>query len=650
MSAPFASKLFENTSNNTDGWDEWDWVDNNNATNVTKGQQQQQQQHQTQFIQQPLSPGFPTLQNTHTRVQDNTANFFNPANNIPAPTLDHSIQQPEISGQFTATLPNNNNNNINSSIGFQQDPIIGQHQQQLSYVNNNANTIVQSAGLQNYQRVQSSNSLGFMQVESQELPTPIVPPIPARAPFNEQLKTEQNANSDIGFMTFANTAVQSTQVIASIEPQTAPVQVFSNNILPSVLPPPNLNQSPFANTNPFKRVGSHAHRTPPPPPTSTATVNAPAPAQEVFNTQAKRIPHAQDPIETITHNDRNEYLQTGHLSEDGENIVTPNVESQTQYSSSDGNGDSLPPPGLSRLVLGEHEAVELNNIQPPPGLDRLVTGTEISQSDINLERQADGQDNSNHTKPPQVIRSNSQFSSIQTHPSTSIQHSLSIENQSYENDSFEPISESDRNQYLVAGENVIDNTNVTTTTQIAPNANIQRVVTGLENVENREISLPKRQREVDMDGENVEDQHTQNRFANATNTLSQADSIEDLDTSGNYNQKIQSNPSTGDDSEREKYYGRSKGQSSKRGDERRKKRDDSRYETEDTDHSTRERRRPKENDRFAEKERKYRGRSADVDENDSRVYRDRGEKQYRGEKHYRPPSRDDEDRYEGRYR
>lgn len=687
MSAPFASKLFETSSNNTDGWDEWDWVDNNNATNVTKGQQQQQPQHQqhyqqqqqqqqlqhTQYIQQQPQLGFPTPQNMPTQVADNTAHYFNSINHAPAPTIDFSSQQVHTNEQYAAPIPNNNH--ITSASGFHHDNNTFQPHQ--TFVNDQSanNNFVQSTA-PTYQHHQNSNSLGFVQVESHEtiatpsppvvstpsMPVvsnvPSVPPVPARTPFNEYAKIDQNVAEksipDSAFTAYAypNSQVQSHQVVAS-EPPSAPVPVFTNS-LPPVIQPPSLNQSPFANTNPFKRVGSHAHRTPPPPPVAAVqpVSTQPTPTSDTFSNAVPRATHLPDATESIPHNDRNEYLQTGHLSEDGENnTIAPIAESQTQYSSSDGNGDSLPPPGLSRLVLGEQEASESSNSQPPPGLDRLVTGIEISQSGINLERQADGQDNSTPAVP-QITRSNSQFSNVQPQqPVSNLPPAHSTDMQTFEIE--EPISESDRNQYLVAGENAVDDT--ANTAPVPPTATIERVVTGLENVEKPDKVLPNRQREVDMDGENVEDkpqkqqqhqpQQQNQRFANTPKTLSQSDSIEDLDAPSNYSQKNQMIPSSDEDSDREKYYSRGKGQPNKRGgDDRRKRRDDSRYETEDTDHSIRERRRLKESDRY-EKERGYRGRSADIDENDSRAYRDRGEKAYRGEKHYRPPSRDDDDRY-----
>lgn len=390
------------------------------------------------------------------------------------------------------------------------------------------------------------------------------------------------------------------------------------------------------------------------------------------NLRAVQPQQPHESVDPISHNDRNEYLQTGHLSEDGElssfnNDSASNAESQAQYNANDGNGDSLPPPGLSRLVLGEPETNESNDnsIQPPPGLDRLILGTEINRaSDISLDqnnifdRQADGQDNS---EVP-LIRSNP------LSPSTpSVQ---SLENQGFENIDM-PVSESDRNQYLVAGENTPSSSipqPILVPNPILPAANIERVVTGVENVENQDIIA---QRELVMDGENLEDEQQQQQqiqprhsvsnvrdeepIGAANSNLTQSDSIEELNAPSSH--KAHSNASTGnDDSDREKpiAYSRNKGSSGRRSEERHKKRDnDNRYETEDTDHSVRERRRPKDerrgkDERYADKDRSYRGRSVDIDENDSRAFERRDAR--RGDKHFRPPSRDDEERFDDRRR
>lgn len=84
-------------------------------------------------------------------------------------------------------------------------------------------------------------------------------------------------------------------------------------------------------------------------------------------------------------NDRNQYLETGELSE-----ATVD-ESILQPLRSDGN-DSLPPPGLRRMIPGQMEQPETwgndsynqeqeeqvihdaNDTLPPPGLRRMVPG------------------------------------------------------------------------------------------------------------------------------------------------------------------------------------------------------------------------------------------------------------------------------------
>lgn len=93
--------------------------------------------------------------------------------------------------------------------------------------------------------------------------------------------------------------------------------------------------------------------------------------------------------EIATINDRNQYLETGQLSdidipaysESGENVK------HVQSGATD-FADSLPPPGLRRLVLGQLEHSEISqsidNIdEPPPGLSRMVLGrTETDTSSI----------------------------------------------------------------------------------------------------------------------------------------------------------------------------------------------------------------------------------------------------------------------------
>lgn len=703
MAAPFASKLFENANTSADGWDDWDWVENNNS-NAAK--QQQQQQHQQSYLQTIQSVPIPSVPNNVQQVptEHQPLNFFNPVNNsIPSqthPAIDQYTQSSARSNNLTGPLPSttaaSNNNHLKSFNHFQSE---NQHHQQFTgiestfVVNNNqsadsinSNNNVQSSTVTNYQSLQNqfsqpghnqwpavpfskennqmTNALPqqFMQVESQESLPP--PPIPARAQYYDQMTAEQNVSVDNEFSQFTNPQLENQQTDVSTQQVTPFGNPNANANLQPVLPPPSLNQSPFANTNPFKRVGSHTHRTTPPMSAAPIVSNAsPSASTTPLENQPQRISH-HEYADSIQHNDRNEYLQTGHLSGDGENnnlniTLDNNPDTPMQQNSSDGNGldSELPPPGLSRLVLGEPEPFPPNeeNSQPPPGLSRLVPGTEITHSSNINFRQADGQDTI------QPNRSNNQFLNAQSQQVLNLPPPPPLTSHEIEN--YEAISESDRNQYLVPGENPIDNANILVSGTSSNAGNIeQRVVTGLENVENQAMStLPERQRELEMDGENLEDQQQQqqqqqfqSRHGNVpignTTTLSQSESIEELDAPGNKNQ---SNPSTGnDDSDREKsYYNRNKGSSNRnRNDDRLRKRDErheNRYETEDTDHSTRDKKRNK--DRYEEKERGYRGRSADIDENDNRSHR--GEKSYRDryERYRQTDNRSHRDEKHNRY-
>lgn len=125
-----------------------------------------------------------------------------------------------------------------------------------------------------------------------------------------------------------------------------------------------------------------------------APVLQPAPVQPIVQTQRPPI-DIETNQEIVPNNDRNEYLQTGHLSE--ENYNRPGNSSVETV-------DNLPPPGLSRYVPGqlENEPNTINrSLEPPPGLDRMVPGTDLSDS--TQLREADGQASD---MPPVTRRSN----------------------------------------------------------------------------------------------------------------------------------------------------------------------------------------------------------------------------------------------------
>lgn len=79
-------------------------------------------------------------------------------------------------------------------------------------------------------------------------------------------------------------------------------------------------------------------------------------------------------------NDRNQYLETGQLSDAAENDFSRSEDVNTNQNID--NNDFLPPPGLRRLVLGQMEQPEVSQSNdnaldnaPPPGLSRQVIGS-----------------------------------------------------------------------------------------------------------------------------------------------------------------------------------------------------------------------------------------------------------------------------------
>lgn len=197
------------------------------------------------------------------------------------------------------------------------------------------------------------------------------------------------------------------------------------------LPPPTNFPPPMSSQNPFKHAGGFSHKNLAKPPASSPSMQ-PFPPQ-MSNTSltspsvvSKVSQHSRTPVgyganlettpdnserpdqpqvtpfrpmpvappvpenlEVAPRNDRNEYLQTAHLSSGdyGEN---------TDFSR------NIPPPGLRRMVVGQQESeytqsLNLNSDEPPPGLARMVPGQQTesenayNQSNDNyMDRHVDG--------------------------------------------------------------------------------------------------------------------------------------------------------------------------------------------------------------------------------------------------------------------
>lgn len=98
--------------------------------------------------------------------------------------------------------------------------------------------------------------------------------------------------------------------------------------------------------------------------------------------QPRKISSTKTPVQQWSENneiapinDRNQYLETGQLSN--------NDFVQSDHANQVENSDAFPPPGFTRMVLGQMEQAD-NNVgnqdEPPPGLSRMVLGQTESSS------------------------------------------------------------------------------------------------------------------------------------------------------------------------------------------------------------------------------------------------------------------------------
>lgn len=252
------------------------------------------------------------------------------------------------------------------------------------------------------------------------------------------------------------------------------------------------------------------------------------PTRSVANTEAFYPENRErlDDLSTIptssapSFTDRHNYLVTGQLSQD-RMLWAPLNHHQMQLENNTSFSEELPPPGLSRMVVGQpennQEQVVTSDVLPP-GLNRMVPGTEMSTSNyINYQRQADGE--VSQTLPAvQRPQSNSPF----THA-----HHQNI-HQSAPEAVHQSFNTSDRNLYLVAGESGANNHRVipgvesdsnpsTSISSQMQNLHVQDVdgfvnvsvsvqernvnVDGMENLPEQRVVEPER-REEDIDGAN----------------------------------------------------------------------------------------------------------------------------------------------------
>ncbi|XP_055380645.1 uncharacterized protein LOC129611490 isoform X2 [Condylostylus longicornis] len=312
----------------------------------------------------------------------------------------------------------------------------------------------------------------------------------------------------------------------------------AENKMMQLPPPPLMHQSQTA-SNPFKRTGPAHHGkagallqastksnnsiqqpsvgtpffSPPPPEGFQNSTQQNYSSLQNQENQEIISPENSEIINDVNENveatsDRNRYMQISHLSEDGSEFHHSNPQSQQSGRKNEdqsNENDAFPPPGLSRLVLGQPET-ENTTLPPPPissisqntssnyippDFDRMIPGTELaSSSTLNLERQADGQD----TIPSPI----SAFTNVQVQ-SADIDDEITSDRNLYQVPGKSEHNEHQQSQIFVQ---TVPPNNVALS---MPQHQNERVVTGVEN-NNSTNQMNNNQRELELDGENLEDE------------------------------------------------------------------------------------------------------------------------------------------------
>ncbi|XP_053671381.1 uncharacterized protein LOC128721633 [Anopheles nili] len=467
--------------------------------------------------------------------------------------------------------------------------------------------------------------------------------------------------------------VDNTTVGPTVPPAGPPVAAGASTSAPPPLvsgPPPKAMQ--ISSSNPFKRTAGRSHAATPglgnqPTATPAPPANAGGPffnqyqqpplrqswaAQDVNSVQSLTPENQEILVETVPrehvlenqeiapNNDRNQYLQTGHLSEDGYGVEASSGSSGSSRAlqrsagpelgenANDSNDGRLPPPGLSRYVPGQNEQQPESMVQPgagqsfpepPPGLDRMVPGMDLQNaSDLSLERQADGEVSDNSSAPimPSVVSINARNDHLHHH-----------HNHGHGHHHHERVDMSDRNLYRVPGED--DNHNHHNQQQrvvpggglesdrpapvpVAPVPVIVPAAASSSAAGVATLDMPEEQRELVMDGENPDDRREESLVggnADAGHIASgpgpmasgiSAGGIATVETESNVTADTSrmepSNTSTADESEKGGFYptggskgGRREDDNLRRSNKSKSSRD--RYDTEDSEYSERDRRR-----------------------------------------------------------
>ncbi|XP_052737367.1 uncharacterized protein LOC112049178 isoform X2 [Bicyclus anynana] len=274
---------------------------------------------------------------------------------------------------------------------------------------------------------------------------PILPPLPSVSPSMSNQYIHQPTmvappsshmpqTSSIAANPLPNNAGPPAQVLPSNLPPPPSSMITSSNMPTSLSsmshPPPT--SFPTSTQNPFKSASPFSHKNIPkiptqsqpqsfPPQVPNSNLASPAVITQILQqdrlstsfganlettpdnserpdqpqmTNYRSIPishQVPDNLEVAPQNDRNEYLQTAHLS-------------SSDYGENTDFSRNIPPPGLRRMGVGQQEAeynqgLNVSGDEPPPGLARMVPGqqTEVDNSynrvgdDDYMDRRIDGQ-------------------------------------------------------------------------------------------------------------------------------------------------------------------------------------------------------------------------------------------------------------------
>lgn len=529
----------------------------------------------------------------------------------------------------------------------------------------------------------------------------------------------------------------------------SPLPLLTNSAVPkrpAPLPPTSVSVPPLAttgsNSNPYKRIGQLSHRSgvgsgapsqsnKPLPPINQQLVKE-LPAPDLYNLR-QPSPFAQDAnLETTPDNserpdvvyqtrpfqpnvencqvapssDRNEYLQTGHLSDPSFSDVRRNAANAAQ--------SNYPPPGFRRMVLGQPEMEYRQNQsfeidEPPRGLSRMVPGHPTSPlnmydrpNDDYLDRQVDGQttesdsltnsacvirppvyrqvdgqptdDETNYDQPPPMDRRPIGFDRMI--PGEASDGSFNIpafQNQSFASGGDERVvtgfgqmtSSAPREQNMDGSDySEVDSNQIRTATR-APEQNSENI-----SIQSTTLDL-ELQRDLNMEGENLQDisaisirdqnmDGADTQEEPASRTADNIDSESDqrainpktaIGQQSDKDRKYNRDDTTGDESERDRLYKIASKKDKESSRNRSSREREGRYGDRKDDRRPDKDRRGAERERTSE-DRRYRRTKDKYDTEDTDYYSDRDRRKYRegsytSGKPPRPddrPRRDDESR------